>query len=85
MDTIRVLHDVINQLTDNFKKSESVNDLYKACRKIVEAKIAETKLYDFSHLLSWLDEMKLRCYKGKYKCTKIYKRIFYIHFYRLFC
>lgn len=70
MDTITILNDVVNQLTDNFKKCESVNYLYKECRKIVELKITETKKYDFSSLLIWLDEMKLKCYQGKYKCIK---------------
>ena len=70
MDAITVLDDVVSQLTDSFKKAESVNYLYRACRKIVEAKIVEMKEYDFGSLLTWLDEIKLRCYKGKYKCVK---------------
>lgn len=67
MDAITVLDDVVSQLTDSFKKAESVNYLYRACRKIVEAKIAETEEFDFGRMLTWLDEIKARCYKGKYK------------------
>lgn len=70
MDAITVLDDVVSQLTDSFKKAESVNYLYRACRKIVEAKIAETEEFDFGRMLTWLDEIKARCYKGKYKCIK---------------
>lgn len=70
MDAITVLDDVVNQLTDSFKRAESVNYLYRACGKIVEAKIAETEEFDFGRMLTWLDEMKARCYKGKYKCIK---------------
>lgn len=70
MDAITVLDDVVSQLTDSFKKADSVNYLYRACRKIVEAKIAETEGFDFGRMLTWLDEIKARCYKGKYKCIK---------------
>lgn len=70
MDAITVLDDVVSQLTDSFKKAESVNYLYRACRKIVEAKIAETEGFDFGRMLTWLDEIKARCSKGKYKCIK---------------
>lgn len=70
MDAITVLDDVVNQLTDSFRRADSVNYLYRACRKIVEAKIVETEGFDFSRMLTWLDEMKARCHKGKYKCIK---------------
>lgn len=70
MNTITILNDVVNQLTDNFKKRESVNYLYKECKIIVEAKISRTKEYNFGDLLIWLDKIKLRYYKGKYKCIK---------------
>lgn len=70
MDAITVLDDVVSQLTDSFGKAESVNYLYRACRKIVEAKIAETEEFDFGRMLTWLDEIKARYYKGKYKCIK---------------
>lgn len=70
MDAITVLDDVVNQLTDGFEKCASVNYLYRECRKIVEAKIAGMARFDFCSLLKWLDEMKLRSYKGKYKCIK---------------
>ena len=70
MDAITILDDVVDQLTDHFEKSESVNYLYKECKKIVEARLAEMAECDFGSLLTWLDEIKLRCYKGKYKCIK---------------
>ena len=70
MDAITVLDDVVNQLTDSFRRADSVNYLYRACRKIVEAKIAETEGFDFGRMLTWLEEMKARCHKGKYKCIK---------------
>ncbi len=70
MDAITVLDDVVNQLTDGFKKCASVNYLYRECRKIVETKIVGMECFDFGSLLKWLDEMKLQCYKGKYKCIK---------------
>lgn len=70
MYAITILNDVVDQLTDHFEKCESVNYLYRECKKIVEEKIVEMKEYDFGSLLTWLDEMKLRCYKGKYKCIK---------------
>jgi len=70
MKTITILNDVVNQLTDNFKKSESVNYLYNECKKIVETKITEMNEYNFGDLLTWLEEIKLRYYKGKYKCIK---------------
>lgn len=70
MDAITVLDDVVSQLTDSFRKADSVNYLYRACRKIVEAKIVETEGFDFGRMLTWLDEIKARCHKGKYKCIK---------------
>ncbi|MDY3209412.1 MAG: InlB B-repeat-containing protein [Candidatus Enterosoma sp.] len=70
MDAITVLDDVVNQLADSFRRAESVNYQYKACRKIVEAKIAETEEFDFGRMQTWLDEIKTRCYTGKYKCIK---------------
>ena len=70
MKTITILNDVVNQLTDNFNKSESVNYLYNECKKIVETKITEMNEYNFGDLLNWLEEIKLRYYKGKYKCIK---------------
>lgn len=70
MDAITVLDDVVSQLTDSFRRADSVNYLYRACRKIVEAKIAETEGFDFGRMLTWLEEMKARCHKGKYKCIK---------------
>lgn len=70
MDAITVLDDVVNQLTDSFRRADSVNYLYRACRKIVEAKIVETEGFDFSRMLTWLDEIKARCHKGKYKCIE---------------
>lgn len=70
MNKITILNDVVNQLTDNLKKSDSVNYLYNDCKKIVETKITEMNEYDFGDLLTWLEEIKLRYYKGKYKCIK---------------
>lgn len=70
MKTITILNDVVNQLTDSFNKSESVNYLYNECKKIVETKITEMNEYNFGDLLNWLEEIKLRYYKGKYKCIK---------------
>ena len=55
MDAITILDDVVDQLTDHFEKSESVNYLYKECKKIVEARLAEMAECDFGSLLTWLD------------------------------
>ncbi len=65
MDAITILDDVVNQLTNNFKKCVSVDYLYTARRKIVEAKV-----YNFSNLHSWLDEMKPRCHKGNINASR---------------
>lgn len=70
MYAITILNDVVEQLTDQFEKCESVNYLYRVCKKIVEEKIVETEEFDFGRMLTWLDEIKARCYKGKYKCIK---------------
>lgn len=70
MDTKIILDEVVNQLTDNFSKAKSVNYMYKKCKKIVEMKIDEDGQYDFESLLNWLNEVKSKCYKGKYKYIK---------------
>lgn len=70
MDTKIILDEVVNQLTDNFSKAKSVNYMYKKCKKIVEMKIDEDGKYDFESLLNWLNEVKSKCYKGKYKYIK---------------
>ena len=62
MDAITILDDVVDQLTDHFEKSESVNYLYKECKKIVEARLAEMAECDFGSLLTWLDEIKLTAF-----------------------
>lgn len=80
MDTTTILNEVVNQLTDNFKKGESVNYLYKMCKKIVENKINENQEYDFESLLDRLDEIRGKYSKSKYKCIKriVYGLNYYI-------
>ena len=39
MKISELLTDEVNQLTDGFSKSQSVNYLYKLCKRIVEIKI----------------------------------------------
>lgn len=70
MNMLNELNEVVNQLTDNFQKSQSVNYLYKNCMKIVEAKLIEMEEYNFNSLLEWIDEIKSTTYKSKYKCIK---------------
>ena len=36
MDMLIILNTVVNQLTDGFNKSQSVNYTYKMCKRIVE-------------------------------------------------
>ena len=41
MDMLIILNTVVNQLTDGFNKSQSVNYTYKMCKRIVETKMKE--------------------------------------------
>ena len=70
MKILELLADVVNQLTDGFSKSQSVNYLYKLCKKIVEIKLKDMEVYDFSSLSNWLNQIKSTIYKNKYKCIK---------------
>lgn len=70
MEKVTILNEIVNQLTDNFTKSKSVNYLYGMCKKIVENKINALEEYDFQNLLNWLKEIKISYCKSKYKCIK---------------
>ena len=70
MDMLIILNTVVNQLTDGFSKSQSVNYTYKMCKRIVETKMKEMEVYSFDILLDWLNAIKSNLYKGKYKCIK---------------
>lgn len=70
MEKVTILNEIVNQLTDNFTKSKSINYLYGMCKKIVENKINELGEYNFKNLSNWLEEIKNNCCKSKYKCIK---------------
>ena len=57
MKISELLTDEVNQLTDGFSKSQSVNYLYKLCKRIVEIKIYRMsenwQQYIMEAYLSW--------------------------------
>ncbi len=67
MKISELLTDEVNQLTDGFSKSQSVNYLYKLCKRIVEIKIYRSLRFN------WLNLIKSAVYKAN---TNVLRKLF---------